>query len=661
MIFHKQVLISALFIFSKAELATSQTPATKSTNKQDEKQLPTFPYLPTSPHSHRNTQSSTDPNSLNSCGSCCYTIEPASAYSDKLDVSFYSKVINSGGFLIASSSSASDAALYEAALTYDKLTRGRPDLESTFVSEGAHLTVIGKDEDLTDVPEYKTYGSFWNRFRALGATSQRPVTSCSEENLLCLDGDVYSGENICVHANAHMILGDFLPTSRSVERFGSEDLEQALRNAYENSITNKELWENTYAGTNHREYFAEGLQSFFDVNAEGVSDGDGIHNTINTRSELETYDEDLYNIIERAFSTEYAFECPQQQACDCSSFECPHVEAPSSAPSFHPSSRPTLSVAPSSYPSIQPSSSPSMVPHRNVALLKPTSQSVTSHGGVSSRAVDGNINGGWHDGSVTHTGGEKGSWWKVDLEGQFEISEIKIYNRDDCCSDRLADFIVTVYYEDAVVWTYQNPSGTPPYENIIVTDYLEGDHVMISLPENDNSPLSLAEVIVMGRECQDCTQVPSAFPSLSPAPTVTAPKNVALLKPTSQSVTSHNGVSSRAVDGNTDGWWSHGSVTHTGGETGSWWKVNLEASYEIYQIKIYNRQDCCSGRLAGFIVTIYNQEEEVWTYVNPPGTPPYETVIQVDNALGDKVMVSLPENDNSPLQLAEVEVMSITN
>ena len=101
--------------------------------------------------------------------------------------------------------------------------------------------VIGKDQDLIEVPEYMDYGSFWNRFRALGAASRRPITSCSEENLLCLYGDVYSGENICVHVNAHTILGDFLTTPRNVERFGSEKLEQALRNAYDHSIINNGL------------------------------------------------------------------------------------------------------------------------------------------------------------------------------------------------------------------------------------------------------------------------------------------------------------------------------------------------------------------------------------------------------------------------------------
>jgi len=349
--------------------------------------------VPTRLQGQRRAQVNTnDPIAITSCGSCCYTIESAWEYSEDLDQSFYTKVINTKGSLIFSSDAASDTALYEAALTFDKLTRGRPDLEATLISEGIHLTVIGKDEDLTAVPEYNDYSSFWNKYRALGATSQRPVTSCSEENLLWLNDDVYAGEDICVHVHAHSLLGELLPSARKLERFGTADLEEAVLEAYENSVTSEGLWDNTFAATNYREYFAEGLQSFFDVNAEGESGGDGLHNEINTRSELLAYDEALYDILQSAFSTDNQFECPTE-SCNCATYECPHVEAPSVAPSFLPTSSPSLSIAPSEHPSILPSSTPTIEPRTNIALSKPTSQSSTAHSGVSSRAVDGNTDG----------------------------------------------------------------------------------------------------------------------------------------------------------------------------------------------------------------------------------------------------------------------------
>ena len=81
----------------------------------------------------------------------------------------------------------------------------------------------------------------------------------------------------------------------------------------------------------------------------------------------------------------------------------------------------------------------------NLALGKPTLQSSTYGGYASaSRAVDGNPNGNWGGSSVTHTNNDPNAWWQVDLGAQAAISDIKITNRTDCCSDRLSDFYVFV-------------------------------------------------------------------------------------------------------------------------------------------------------------------------------------------------------------------------
>lgn len=59
-------------------------------------------------------------------------------------------------------------------------------------------------------------------------------------------------------------------------------------------------WNNTYAQTNISEYWAEGVQSWFNVNAE-VEYPDGKHNHVNTRSDLKKYDPRLYAILAEFF------------------------------------------------------------------------------------------------------------------------------------------------------------------------------------------------------------------------------------------------------------------------------------------------------------------------------------------------------------------------
>lgn len=57
------------------------------------------------------------------------------------------------------------------------------------------------------------------------------------------------------------------------------------------------LWEGTYAATNHHEYWAEGVQSWFDTNRQPDHD----HNHVDTRAELRAYDPALAALCERVF------------------------------------------------------------------------------------------------------------------------------------------------------------------------------------------------------------------------------------------------------------------------------------------------------------------------------------------------------------------------
>src|SRR6266511_3878208 len=80
----------------------------------------------------------------------------------------------------------------------------------------------------------------------------------------------------------------------------------------------------------------------------------------------------------------------------------------------------------------------------NLAWGKATSQSSTGFGGNSSRGVDGNTNGNWSDNSVTHTNNEHQPWWLVDLGSVQQIGTVKLWNRTDCCGERLSNFYVLV-------------------------------------------------------------------------------------------------------------------------------------------------------------------------------------------------------------------------
>ncbi|MGB0384091.1 MAG: lamin tail domain-containing protein [Ardenticatenaceae bacterium] len=77
---------------------------------------------------------------------------------------------------------------------------------------------------------------------------------------------------------------------------------------------------------------------------------------------------------------------------------------------------------------------------QNVAVGALASQSSTVYGGVASRAVDGNTNGVYSNGSVTHTNNDTNAWWEMDLGGLVDIDTIRLWNRTNCCSSRLSNF-----------------------------------------------------------------------------------------------------------------------------------------------------------------------------------------------------------------------------
>ena len=57
------------------------------------------------------------------------------------------------------------------------------------------------------------------------------------------------------------------------------------------------MWKGTYAGSNSGEYWAEGVQSWFDTNRQN----DSQHNHVDTREELKAYDPELAKLCNEVF------------------------------------------------------------------------------------------------------------------------------------------------------------------------------------------------------------------------------------------------------------------------------------------------------------------------------------------------------------------------
>eukprot|EP00794_Sanderia_malayensis_P015890 gene15890-17490_t len=80
-------------------------------------------------------------------------------------------------------------------------------------------------------------------------------------------------------------------------------------------------------------------------------------------------------------------------------------------------------------------------------------------------------------------------------------------------------------------------------------------------------------------------------------------QNIAYRKNTKQSSTGYSGPSSKAVDGNRDGYYDHGSCTHTAGDSFPWWYVDFGRKALVKSVSITNR-DCCTERLGNFDILV---------------------------------------------------------
>ena len=146
-------------------------------------------------------------------------------------------------------------------------------------------------------------------------------------------------------------------------------------------------------------------------------------------------------------------------------------------------------------------------PVSNLARSKSATQSSTNSGASASRAVDGNTNGTFSAGSVTHTNYDTNAWWQVNLGATYQLDSIQLWNRTDCCANRLSNFYVfvsatdmtgrslTSLVNDTTIWRFQVTGQAPT--KLHVPAYVNGRFVRVQLAGSNN--LSLAEVQVFGR------------------------------------------------------------------------------------------------------------------------------------------------------------------
>lgn len=211
---------------------------------------------------------------------------------------FYTQECSVLGISIVGSPKVAPDALVAASDVLVNMLGRRPDVHAAMAAAGFYVILLGEEEHQTDPPEYRHLDPVDYDTRGLGDPE---YSSAGEENVLCRPSDPYLGESILVHELAHSILDAGLDAV-------SPGFQARVEAAYDQAMA-AGRWTDSYAATNHHEYWAEGVQTWFGTNFE-ADPPDGVHNHVNTRAELEAYDPALYNLVAEGFVTSWQYTCP---------------------------------------------------------------------------------------------------------------------------------------------------------------------------------------------------------------------------------------------------------------------------------------------------------------------------------------------------------------
>ncbi|XP_055521982.1 fucolectin-1-like [Leucoraja erinacea] len=218
-------------------------------------------------------------------------------------------------------------------------------------------------------------------------------------------------------------------------------------------------------------------------------------------------------------------------------------------------------------------------------------QSSIDEGAVAERANDGTIDTDFTHGSCARTIKSKNPWWRVDLKESYSVSDVRITNRADCCSDQLLG--AEIHIGDSLENDGNSNTRCGIVDSVAGTTLtfncggIVGQYVNIVIPGPDKI-LTLCEVEIFGSEL----------------PHFHGKENLAFGASPIQSSTDEGAVAERANDGNSDSDFRHGSCSRTRKSKNPWWRVDLNETHLISDIRITNRADCCSDQLQGAEIRI---------------------------------------------------------
>jgi dipeptidyl aminopeptidase/acylaminoacyl peptidase len=229
---------------------------------------------------------------------------------------YYTKFTYAREFTVLGSNHVRDEALLKANYAIRKMFAYRHDILKAMIADGARLVVLGRKEKLSDLPEFrdaKNQAGF-DEVRYLDYTPRLKLMVVPEENVLGLPKEPFAGKCMVVSVFAKGLyhVTALRPVIANFERQRDRqqyelrvkrmdvEFDRQLEKIYEEALR-KGLWKGTSAARNRIEYWAAGVEAYFDAAGEGTSP-DGADRSITTREALKAYDPPLFALVDETMA-----------------------------------------------------------------------------------------------------------------------------------------------------------------------------------------------------------------------------------------------------------------------------------------------------------------------------------------------------------------------
>jgi hypothetical protein len=229
---------------------------------------------------------------------------------------YYTKFTYAREFPVLGSPLVSDEALLKANDTIRKLFAYRHDLLKALIADGARLVVLGRNEALASLPEFAQSRALagFDALRCCDYSTERKLLVVPEEHVLGLANDPFPGRSLVISqfAKALYQVTGMRPVDPDFEK-------QRQRQQYELRVKRldiefdrrletlfgeareRELWKGTPAARDRGEYWATGVEAYFNAVGSGLAPL-GAERPITSREALKAYDSGLFSLVDETMA-----------------------------------------------------------------------------------------------------------------------------------------------------------------------------------------------------------------------------------------------------------------------------------------------------------------------------------------------------------------------